>query len=205
MGIFKTPLEKFFIQEVTRVARTCYERGWCYGTAGNFSVHVTQDRLWQSPSAKNKGVLKAESFVPILLSTGQVLEQMLFSHPSLEMPVHRRIYQARPKARVVIHCHPPNVVRLSQEIEGGNLKFGGIEMVKALGARDFADSIECAIMPNLSLKEMENLLSLESILRDVPAVILKGHGIYAWGSEPDEALGIVEAVEFILQTTCLFK
>jgi methylthioribulose-1-phosphate dehydratase len=201
MEVYKTPLEKILIREVTRIAKVCYERGWCFGTAGNFSVRVRNDLIWQSPSSKNKGQLKEENFIPIDISTGKKQEGMLYSLPSLEMPVHLCIYKMRPQARVILHCHPPHLVKFSQTHQEHSIKFGGAEMVKALGAREFSDLIECGVIPNLSSKEMENLTSLEGKIMAVPAIVLRGHGIYAWGHDVEEALGIIEAMEFILHTT----
>ena len=200
MGIFKTPLEAVLIEEVIRIAKVCYNRGWCFGTAGNFSIRSKIDRMWQSPSARNKGNLQRDSFIPIQVDTGRALEDFITTKPSLEMPIHRHIYRARPGARAIVHCHPPFVVGLSDTWKGSFVRFGGVEMVKALGAPDYSDWVECPVIQNLSVKEMSHLSGLDQELRDAPALILRGHGVYAWGSDPDEALSALEAIEFIAQT-----
>lgn len=199
MAVFQTPLEKIFITEVVQAAKICYDRGWCFGTAGNFSIKTNNKRLWQSPRSKNKGSLDPEFFIPIDLLTGQLLEDSKISEPSQEMPVHRCIYLAKPAARSVVHCHPPYLVKYSDQLKVGANKLGGGEMIKALGAKDFFDTLECGVISNLRQVEMEKLESLENEIKEVPAIILKGHGVYAWGADPHEALAVVEALEFIAQ------
>lgn len=156
--------------------------------------------MWQSPSGLNKGNLKSDLFIPIYVEDGTVLDPLQSLTPSLEMPVHRGIYKAKSDAKAVIHCHPPFLVSRSQK-KDGKLCFKDMEMIKALGAKDYQDVVECPVIKNLTKQEM--LFIAEDLGRHlgvIPALILAGHGVYAWGSSPLEALAVVEAIEFCCQT-----
>jgi ribulose-5-phosphate 4-epimerase/fuculose-1-phosphate aldolase len=201
MAPWQTPLERVLLKELTACARLSYERGWCFGTAGNFSLRLRPELMWQSPSGLNKGNLQPELFLPIRVQDGALLDPLRSLVPSLEMPMHRGIYLGRPKARAVVHCHPPKVVKRSQQVGLEGLSFVGAEMIKALGAGDYNGQVCCPVLPNLNKSEMECVAEkLPSLLEEVALVILAGHGVYAWGQSPLEALAVVEALEFLCQT-----
>ncbi len=194
------PLEQVLLDELIRCAKLCYQRGWCFGTAGNFSLRLRPQIVWQSPSGQNKGDLIRELFVPILLEDGSVLDPLKSLSPSLEMPIHRGIYLSRPDAKAVVHCHPPFLVARSLQ-KNGNLLFKDMEMIKALGVEDFNQKSECPVIKNLTVQEMHGAAGwIGKSLGALPAIVLEGHGVYAWGPTPLAALAIIEALEFCCQT-----
>lgn len=198
--VVQEPLEKVLLAELIRCAQLCYQRGWCFGTAGNFSLRVRHEILWQSPSGQNKGDLTGELFVPMLVEDGSVLDPLKSLTPSLEMPIHRGIYLSRPEAKAVVHCHPPFLVANTLQ-RPGHLSFKDMEMIKALGGEDFKQTIECPVIKNLTFQEMQGAAAwIGHSLGALPALVLEGHGVYAWGPNPLAALAIVEALEFCCQT-----
>jgi methylthioribulose-1-phosphate dehydratase len=194
-----TPLESVLLEELVRAARLCYERGWSYGTAGNFSLRGTDGLIWQSPSGLNKGELDRRLFIPVDLETGKTAMPEA-ARPSLEMPVHLGVYRSVPAARAVVHTHPPFLVRASRD--GQALFFQGDEMQKALGASDHLQSLRIPVLRNPTPAEMPALAASlgGQLVPQVPLVVLAGHGVYAWGRTPIEALIHVEAVEFLCKT-----
>jgi ribulose-5-phosphate 4-epimerase/fuculose-1-phosphate aldolase len=76
-----------------------------------------------------------------------------------------------------------------------------MEMIKALGGADFKQTIECPVIKNLTVQEMQDAATcIGHSLGALPAIALEGHGVYAWGPSPLAALAIVEALEFCCQT-----
>jgi methylthioribulose-1-phosphate dehydratase len=196
-----TSYQSVLLRELVRCAKACYDRGWSYGTAGNFSLRGSSGVLWQSPSGLNKGELNPELFIPVEVATGAVVLPLKTLRPSLEMPVHIGIYRAVNDAFSVVHTHPPAVVRRS--LDGNDLVFKGQEMQKPLGSRDHLDTLRIPVVTNPTPEEMPAFMETtqDYILPGVPMVILAGHGVYAWGKTPMEALSYVEAVEFLCQTS----
>lgn len=192
-------LEKVLLKELALVAKHCYDRGWSGATAGNFSLRGSAGLLWQSPSGVNKGALDPQLFVPVEISSGQMVGP-LERQPSLEMPVHIGIYRAEPTARCVVHTHPPYLVARSRS--GGPLVFQGEEMQKALGSKDHKCALRLPVLVNPTPHEMPRLATTlaADLVPGVPLVVLAAHGVYAWGRTPFEALGYVEAAEFLCRT-----
>lgn len=195
--IFQTPLVKSLLHEMTLVARHCYERGWSYGTAGNFSV-LAQNVIWQSPTGWCKGNLRPEAFIPVDLETSVPLIPD-GRKPSAEMPVHLGIYKGRAEARCVVHAHPLAVVRRTKT--DAELMFTGEELAKHLGLSSHKMTLTIPHYENPTPEEMVHLTkdvqgwAQKSALSKM--VILRGHGVYAWGATPYEALSYIEALEHL--------
>lgn len=194
-----TPLERVLLRELATVARACYERGWCYGTAGNFSLRSKDGRIWQSPSGVNKGELSPEHFIPIELATARTVWPLPVQ-PSQEMPMHLGIYRAVPKACCVVHAHPPRLVAASRGET--DLVFQGDEMQKHLGCKDHLETLRIPVVQNPTPAAMPTMTDATRryLIPGVPMVVLATHGVYAWGQTPMEALSFIEAAEFLCQT-----
>ena len=195
-----SPLEKVLLRELAEVAGHCYGRGWCPGTAGNFSLRGRGAVCWVSPSGVEKSSLSVASFVPVDIVTGKAVTPNAPS-PSLEVAVHLALYRLCPDALVVVHAHPPHVVRAT--IGRTDLRFQGAEMQKAIGCDTHLEHLNMPILPNRipsNFGEISQDIARLDLAR-VPFVILDGHGVYAWAASTQQALGYIEAVEFLCQTT----
>lgn len=200
---------RILIEESVFVARLCYERGWSYGTAGNFSVREKKI-FWQSPSGWCKGSLKGSNFIPLHIPSGDTIRPES-AKPSLEMPVHLAIYKQFEDARTVVHTHPIHLVAASMRCKD-HIVFEGMEMQKALGKRSHLQELLLPIFDNVDPDEMRKFADINLIDRsqcfdqsELKCIVLKGHGVYAWGSSPTEALAYIEALEHLSELHLLFS
>lgn len=186
------------LDEMVFVAKLCYERGWSWGTAGNFSLRGRDGLIWQSPTGICKGQLRADLFIPIDLQSESQLE---FSphRPSAEMPVHAGIYKFVKEARCVVHTHPSAVVAYSRGKK--HLSFTNQEMGKALGLTSHEQTLSVPVLPNVNPEDMKSFSSKvpAGIGKFAKTVVLEGHGVWAWGQTPLEALGYIEALDILCQ------
>ncbi|MFK7823660.1 MAG: class II aldolase/adducin family protein [Oligoflexales bacterium] len=192
--IAPSPFEKCLLKEMVEIAKDCYYRGWAPATSGNFSIHLREGLVWQSPSGVCKGRLRPNSFIPISLIKKSIWGFGL-GKPSEEMLVHLKIYE-QSNARCVVHAHPPHFIKLS--MEKSVISFQGYEMQKALGCNSYSEQINFKIAPNQTQKELENFCDKQLahyIEADSRFIMFEGHGIYAWADSPLKALQSIEAVE----------
>ena len=190
-----SPLEKHFLREMAEIAKDCYYRGWAPATSGNFSVHLRENLVWQSPSGVCKGRLKLSSFIPISLDR-QATWGVSLGKPSEEMLVHLGIFNQQKDAKCVVHAHPPHFVKLSQGKT--ELNFNGYEIQKAVGSSKFSDHLTFKVAPNQTRESLAEFCrsQLEGYLHeDAKLVVFEGHGIYAWADSPLKALQRIEALE----------
>ncbi len=191
-----TPLEKIMLRELANVAARCYDRGWSWGTAGNFSIRGQGRLIWQSPTGLCKGDLRPDLFVAVDLDSEAAVEPWT-QKPSAEMPVHAGIYKHLSEAKCVVHTHPPFAVLASRGKK--ELRFQNEEMTKALGLTSHTEILIIPVLPNGTPEEMK-LYSprVKGGVGDVAkVVVLEGHGVWAWGKTPMEALAYLEALEFL--------
>ncbi|MEJ5252684.1 MAG: class II aldolase/adducin family protein [Chthonomonadetes bacterium] len=90
-------------QELCELGRYLGERGLAWGTSGNISMRVDEDRFLISASGAWLGQITPERTA--LCAIRQ--EESVGAKPSVETPMHRAIYRARPDAQVVVHVSPP--------------------------------------------------------------------------------------------------
>jgi len=96
-------------EKIASVIRSLYARGLTTTSGGNVSVRDENGDVWITPSALDKGILRAEDIVKVNrdgLPEGT-------TKPSSELPFHLAVYRARPDINALIHAHPPGLVSCS--------------------------------------------------------------------------------------------
>jgi ribulose-5-phosphate 4-epimerase/fuculose-1-phosphate aldolase len=96
--------------EICRVGRSLFERGYVHASAGNISVRLEDAAGFLiTPTDACLGMLDADQLVHVDLQGRQVDG----ARASKTLPLHRRIYDAAPDARSVIHTHSTHLVALT--------------------------------------------------------------------------------------------
>lgn len=117
-------------------AKTFYDRGWMWGTAGNLSARLPDSSFWITASGCSKGELTPEQFVRMSLD-GNLLERPTPSaKPSAETSIHQAVYGLFPEAQACYHVHsvPANLVSRSSATP--QILLPAIEMLKGMGVWD---------------------------------------------------------------------
>lgn len=146
-----------------------YHQKMTTSSGGNISMKDEQGRIWVSPSALDKGFLKARDFIAICEDGSCPGKQKV----SMETPFHLALYQAYPDIEAICHIHPINLVALSllNEIDRNSLlaKFN-------LGFAEYAipgsDALGEEIVKAFKLRPK--------------AVLMQNHGIIAIGNSIDD-------------------
>lgn len=189
-------LAKQDLKKTVELAQKSFERFWHPGTGGNFSVRDHGDLCWVSPSGKHKGQLRWQDFLAVNFQRAELV-QPCYSKPSDETALHCAVYRADPSARAVIHCHPPHAIALLQ----GPMKLAQNEMLKVFGLNTHDAEIDIPWLPNT--QDMQGLGQSVTLDSKLKILMLGGHGLYAWGKSPDEAMYRIEALEFLCQLRLL--
>lgn len=174
-----------------------HRRGWVPATGGNFSARLTSDRVLITASGIHKGELKPGDFLVADLD-GRPLEAG--RKASYETGLHMQAYRFNPSIGAVLHVHSIANTVLSRRLD--RIVLTGYELQKILpGAPDPAATVEIPVFGNdqdiarLSA-EVEAHMKEE---RQVPAYLIAGHGLYAWGDNVAQARHRVEALEFMFE------
>jgi ribulose-5-phosphate 4-epimerase/fuculose-1-phosphate aldolase len=95
-------------QEICRVGKSLFDRGYAHSTAGNISVRTDQGFLI-TPTDACLGFMEPEQIAVVDLQ-GQ---QSSGAPASKTLSLHQAIYQSDPEARCVIHTHSTHLVALT--------------------------------------------------------------------------------------------
>jgi ribulose-5-phosphate 4-epimerase/fuculose-1-phosphate aldolase len=96
-------------QEICRVGKSLFKRGYAHGTAGNISVRVPAHGFLITPTDACLGFLQPDT----LAHVDEQGVQLSGARASKTLALHRRIYEAEPAARCVIHTHSTHLVALT--------------------------------------------------------------------------------------------
>ena len=95
-------------EEICRVGRSLFDRGYVHATAGNISVRLADGYLI-TPTDACMGFLEPARIARVADDGMQISGD----RASKTLAMHRRIYQSEPNARCVIHTHSTNLVELT--------------------------------------------------------------------------------------------
>ena len=140
------------------------------------------------PSGVSYDTMKASDMVVVSLETGKVVEGDL--NPSSDTPTHLVLYRAFPNIGGVVHTHSSYATAWAQAGRD-------IPNIGTTHADYFHDDIPCTRdMKKAEVfgeyeKETGNVI-VERFKGmnpdDTPAVLVKNHGPFAWGTDPDNAV-----------------
>lgn len=186
--------------ELADIARHCYERGWAFGTSGNFSAVASREPLTLAitTSGVDKGLLEPSDIVAVD-GQGQVIRGS--GTPSAETPLHLAIVRSR-GAGAVLHTHSIWSTILSDAGTNGVLTVDGYEMLKGLDRVHTHEHAE--FVPIVENTQDWNAAAprIESLLRQHAAAhgfLIRRHGLYTWGRDVAEAKRHVEILEFLFE------
>jgi len=94
--------------EICRIGRSLYERGYVHASAGNISARVA-DGFLITPTDACLGTLQPKQ----LAHVDRCGEQLGGERASKTLALHRRIYDADPSAQCVLHTHSTHLAALT--------------------------------------------------------------------------------------------
>jgi L-fuculose-phosphate aldolase len=179
--------------EIIRVGRKLWERQYVEGNGGNLSVRVGSRYLLCTPTMLSKGDLEPDD---ICLSDleGKILAGGRSC--TSELLLHLEIYKANPRARAVVHCHPPYATAFAVAgspppnglVSEYEIFIGPVAVApyETPGTRAFAETV----LP---------------YVQDHNTILLANHGIVCWSDTVTHAEWLVEVLENGCKTYLIAK
>jgi methylthioribulose-1-phosphate dehydratase len=181
-------------------ARSFYEHGWMWGTAGNLSSRCADGSFWITASGCSKGELTEKQFVRLSIS-GDLLEKPISeAKPSAETSIHQVIYGLFPDAQACYHVHSVQSNLVSRL--GDQIQLPAIEMLKGMGIWEVDPVIFIDVFANHPdvpqiATEMHDRFTKSP--PQLSACLIQDHGVTVWGRTPEETRNRVEVMEFLFQ------
>ncbi len=179
--------------EIVRVGASLFQRGYVHSTAGNISVRLSAEEgggYLITPTDACLGFLDAEQLAWVSDSG----EQLGGARASKTLQLHRRIYDAAPEARCVLHTHSTHLVALTLQGVWRDedilppitpyqvMKVGHVPLIPygVPGSASVADAVAAAI---------------QQAERPIRAVMLERLGPTVWHTHPSSAMALLEELE----------
>lgn len=190
-------------QDLREVKDLFAKRGWFPATSGNLSVRVKVPDgepalIAVTASGKDKSAHTPEDFLLVDLEGKPAFPTR--QKPSAETLVHTEIYQKINYCRSIFHVHTV-ANNLISELYGdqGHVTFSGHEIIKAFNIWEEGAEIKLPIVPNYAHIPALAKAVGEVLDPRVPGVLIRNHGIYAWGDSIFAAKRHLEAFEFLFE------
>ncbi|MCP5206338.1 MAG: methylthioribulose 1-phosphate dehydratase [Hahellaceae bacterium] len=186
--------------EIVAAGRFLYSRGWSPATSSNYSARIDAQHIAITVSGKHKGELTEAGVMAVDLSGNAVLSACKSSAETL---LHTVIYELFPDVGAVLHTHSVGATVLSRAMVGkSSLPLQDYELQKAFsGQVTHENEIIIPIFENT-----QDIAALAAQSKDyfsknpeVPAYLIRGHGLYTWGKNMQDCLRHIEALEFLIQ------
>lgn len=182
------------------VKLTFAKRDWFPGTSGNLSIKLSGDPLQfaVTASGKDKTKLSPDDYL-IVDGDAQPVESTTLK-PSAETLIHAVVYKRIPDAGACFHVHTLGNNLISDlYFPQGSFSIQGQELIKGLGIWEENAKITVPIVENYA--DIPKLAAAigEVITPEVPGVLIRNHGIYAWGKNDFEAKRHLESFEFLFE------
>lgn len=204
MSFQNIPLEQKLqtLDELRDIKGQFAARNWFPGTSGNLSIRVgdytpESFHFAVTASGKDKSVHTPEDFL-FVDQLGRPCENTQLK-PSAETLIHSEIYRLT-GCGAIFHVHTVFNNIVSQHYgDLGYVTAKGIELIKGLGIWEEEAEIQIPVLPNYA-----DIPSIASLIQDaiqprIPGIVIRNHGICAWGKNAFEAKRHIEAFEFIFE------
>ena len=191
---------------LAKIGQDFHRRGWMAGTAGNLSARSnnTEDCFWITSSGLPKGQLDNHDFILMDLKSNDVSQRFYEdAKPSAETSIHSTIYKLFPDTRACFHIHSVDACIATSRTTNKQqqILLPPLEMIKGLDIWQQT--------PEVSLSLFDNLLDVAEISQqiharfkhtppEIPALMIRDHGITVWGNSLQQTYNRAEIVEFIM-------
>lgn len=174
--------------QITKIISRIYKRGMTTTSGGNISIIDDEGNIWVTPSAIDKGSLRASDIICVK-KDGTIQGK---HKPSSEFPFHKAIYDARPDIKSVIHAHPPALVSFSivRQIPNTNIISQAKHICGPIGYAKYR-------LPGSD--DLGNVIA-DEFKKGYKAVIMENHGTVLGGCDLTDAFERFETLEFCART-----
>jgi len=177
--------------EILRAGRKLWERQYVDGNGGNISVRLGSHYVLCTPTMMSKCDLEladiclADMEGNIVAGTRQRTSELL---------LHLEIYKANPRARAVVHCHPPYATAFA--LTGSAPPAGLLSECEIFIGPVAVAPYETPGTPTFAR-------SVLPFVQDHNTILLANHGIVCWSDTVTHAEWLVEILETYCKTYLL--
>ncbi|MBY0375481.1 MAG: class II aldolase/adducin family protein [Bryobacteraceae bacterium] len=176
-------------EDIVRVGRLCWEKGWVASNDGNISIRLDADRILCTPTGISKGMMSPGDLIIVDMTGRKIAGERACTS---EINMHLEIYRLRSDVHAVVHCHPPTATGFAAA--GRTLNQAVLpEVIVMLG---------CVPLAEYGLPGTEALTKpMRPLIPNHNAILLGNHGATCYGADVWKAYFLMETVEHSAKIT----
>jgi L-fuculose-phosphate aldolase len=176
-------------EEIVRVCRRVYEKGWVAANDGNISVRLNDGEVLCTPTGMSKSLVEVDDLIVCNLN-GEKLRGS--RECTSEIDMHVTAYRMRADIKAVVHAHPPVATGFAA---------AGRALDKALLPEAI---VQLGAVPLARYGLPGTPALAEGMLPYMPsydAILLENHGCTTFGADLWQAFFRMETVEHLARVT----
>ncbi|MGQ9502467.1 MAG: class II aldolase/adducin family protein [Anaerolineae bacterium] len=186
-------------EEMVRIGRLMYERGYVVANDGNLSARLDENLVLCTPSGLCKGMMSPDQMIIVDMEgrkVGQATAANRDLVPTSEVFMHLEAYRQRPDVQAVVHAHPPTTVALS---------IAGVSLANCMLPEVI---VNLGLVPTTQYAtpaSLENVSAIRELIINHDGIVLQRHGVLTVGRCLLEAYMRLEAIEQIAKITVILE
>ncbi len=182
------PTERQLREEIVRIGRIMYQKGYISSVEGNLSIRMAPDRILITPSGLHKGFMEPDQMIVVDANGNRISNygSNRGLRPTSELPMHLEAYKQRPDISAIVHAHPKNAIVLS---------IAGIPIADCLIPEVIVLLGLIPTAPYSTPSSDENAFAIRTLIRNHDAVMLARHGSLTVGNDLMQAFIRLETLE----------
>ena len=175
--------ERDFRDDIVRIGRLVFDKGWVASNDGNISIRLDEGRILATPTGMCKGMMQADDLIILDRQGNKISGER---ERTTEINMHLTIYDLRPDIRAVVHAHPP--VATGFATAGKPLDLALLpEVIIAFG---------CVPIAKYGLPGTAELTDpMRPLIPRHNALLMANHGVVCYGDDVFQAYFRMETVE----------
>lgn len=175
-------------EKIVEICRRLHARNMLAAADGNVSFRVSDEEILFTPTGVNKAFMDPKDMAVVTLDN-----RIVKGNPSGERLMHLEVYKRSPKAKAIVHAHPPTAIAWTvarpdlKELPAEALS----ELILAVG--------RVPIAPYARPGTLDMGTVLAPFLPACRVILLARHGALSWGEDLEEAYNGMERLEHISQ------
>lgn len=185
---FNSPENQKLKEQICDVGRRLWHRAYVDGNGGNISIRVAENMALCTPTLVSKGFMKPEDICLVDLDGKQLAGK---KKRTSEILMHLQIMRAQPKAKAVVHCHPPHATAFA---------VAGVEPPTCMIPEIEVFIGKVPIAPYLTPGTPEMGAKVAELVDKHNTVLMANHGVVSWSDQVEDAYFKMEIIEAYCRT-----
>lgn len=188
-AFFHSPNNQALKEQICDVGQRLWSRAYVDGNGGNISIRVGENLALCTPTLVSKGFMKPEDLCLVDLDGNQMAG---VKKRTSEILMHLQIMKAQPRAKSVVHCHPPHATAFA---------VAGVEPPTCMIPEIEVFIGRVPIAPYYTPGTMEMGEHVAKLVDKHNTVLMANHGVVSWShNSVEDAYFKMEIVEAYCRT-----